>query len=63
MLVSLRDVQLGCEFVPDTGTLSIQAQCLFADDSGAQYRFSVQHGGQILASGRCAVIHPQETST
>jgi predicted hotdog family 3-hydroxylacyl-ACP dehydratase len=59
MLVSLRDVTLAVEFVDQLdGRLDVHAQCLFADGSGAQYAFRVEHGGRLLASGRAAVIHP-----
>ena len=62
-LVSLRDVQLAVEHVDaDGGRLDVHAECLFADDAGAQYAFRVEQGGRLLASGRAAVIHPQETS-
>ena len=59
-LVSLRDVALSTEYV-DTldGHLDVHAQCLYADDSGAQYAFRVEHRGRVLASGRAAVIHPE----
>ena len=60
MLVSLRDVRLLVEHVPPTGRLDVHAQCLYADDAGAQYAFRVEQGGRLLASGRAAVIHPQE---
>jgi predicted hotdog family 3-hydroxylacyl-ACP dehydratase len=58
-LVSLRDVQLALEFVDQLdGHLDVHAKCLYADDGGAQYTFRVEHAGQLLASGRAAVIHP-----
>jgi len=59
MLVSLRDVALLVEYVPTAGHLDVHAQCLYADDAGAQYAFRVEHGDRLLASGRAAVIHPQ----
>ena len=62
MLVSLRDVRLQVEHVPTHGRLDVHAQCLYADDAGAQYGFRIEHAGQLLASGRAAVIHPQEAS-
>jgi predicted hotdog family 3-hydroxylacyl-ACP dehydratase len=62
MLVSLRDVRLQVERVPTDGRLDVHAQCLYADDAGAQYAFRVEQGGRLLASGRAAVIHPLETS-
>ena len=59
-LVSLRDVQLFVEYVDQLdGRLDVHAQCLYADDGGAQYGFRVEHAGRLLASGRAAVIHPQ----
>ncbi|MFC5527470.1 phosphotransferase [Rhodanobacter ginsengisoli] len=58
-LVSLRDVQLFEEYVDRLdGHLDVHAECLYADDSGAQYAFRVEHRGRLLASGRAAVIHP-----
>ncbi|MBP1473032.1 hypothetical protein J7I44_01895 [Frateuria sp. MAH-13] len=59
MLVSLREVRLAVEHVPADGRLDVHAQCLYADDAGAQYAFRVEHGGRLLASGRAAVIHPE----
>ncbi|MFK2902617.1 phosphotransferase [Dyella ginsengisoli] len=62
-LVSLRDVQLAVEHVDASGgRLDVHAECLFADDAGAQYAFRVEQGGRVLASGRAAVIHPREPS-
>jgi len=60
MLVSLRGVKLEIERV-DTlpGTLHVHAQCLIADDTGAQYTFRIEHEGVEIASGRAAVIHPK----
>jgi predicted hotdog family 3-hydroxylacyl-ACP dehydratase len=57
-LVSLRDVRLTVEYVDlSKGRLDVHAQCLSADESGAQYTFSVEQNGQQLASGRVAVMH------
>jgi predicted hotdog family 3-hydroxylacyl-ACP dehydratase len=59
-LVSLRDVQLAIEHVDaDAGRLDVHAECLHADDGGAQYTFRVEQAGRLLASGRAAVIHPR----
>lgn len=58
MLVSLRDVQLMLEPVPPCGRLDVHAQCLYADDAGAQYAFRVEQEGRLFATGRAAVIHP-----
>ena len=59
MLVSLRDVRLFEEYVDRLdGPLDVHAECLYADDGGAQYAFRVEHRGRLLASGRAAVIHP-----
>ena len=58
-LVSLRDVRLFEEYVDQLdGYLDAHAECLYADDGGAQYAFRVEHRGRLLASGRAAVIHP-----
>ncbi|WP_449426822.1 phosphotransferase [Rhodanobacter umsongensis] len=59
-LVSLRDVQLFEEYIDRLdGMLDVHAECQYADDSGAQYAFRVEHRGRLLASGRAAVIHPE----
>jgi predicted hotdog family 3-hydroxylacyl-ACP dehydratase len=59
-LVSLRDVQLCVEYVNDLdGRLDVHAECLYADDAGAQYLFRIEQRGTLLASGRAAVIHPE----
>jgi predicted hotdog family 3-hydroxylacyl-ACP dehydratase len=59
-LVSLRDVQLSEEYVDHLdGHLDVHAECLYADDGGAQYTFRIEHRGRLLASGRAAVLHPE----
>ena len=58
-LVSLRDVRLTGEYVDILGgCLDVHAECLHADDGGAQYTFRVEQAGRLLASGRAAVMHP-----
>ena len=58
-LVSLREVVLAVEYVdPTDGHLDVHAECLYADETGAQYAFRVEQRGRRLASGRAAVIHP-----
>jgi predicted hotdog family 3-hydroxylacyl-ACP dehydratase len=57
-LVSLRDVQLHGEYVDRLdGRLDVHAECLYSDNSGAQYAFRVEHRGHLLATGRAAVIY------
>ncbi|EIL88022.1 putative 3-hydroxylacyl-(acyl carrier protein) dehydratase [Rhodanobacter fulvus Jip2] len=57
-LVSLRDMQLQEEYVDQLdGRLDVHAECLYSDDSGAQYTFRVEHRGHLLATGRTAVIY------
>lgn len=57
-LVSLRDLKLEVEYVDaDAGRLDVHAERLAADDSGAQYVFRVEQAGQLLASGRAAVLY------
>ena len=59
-LVSLRDVQLSEEYVDHLdGHLDVHAECLYADEAGAQYAFRIEHRGRLLASGRAAVIHSE----
>lgn len=61
-LVSLRDVQLSVLFIDHlNGRLDVHAQCLYADDSGAQYSFRIEHDDRVICSGRAAVIHPAQT--
>lgn len=62
MLVSLREVVLSIEYVPADGRLDVHAECLYADESGAQYAFRVEQAGRLLATGRAAVIHPEDSS-
>jgi predicted hotdog family 3-hydroxylacyl-ACP dehydratase len=60
MLVSLRGVKLGVDRVDTlSGTLHVHAECLIADEAGAQYTFRIEHEGVDIASGRAAVIHPK----
>jgi predicted hotdog family 3-hydroxylacyl-ACP dehydratase len=60
MLVSLRGVKLAVDRIDDlAGLLDVHAQCLIADESGAQYAFRIEHEGREIASGRAAVIHPK----
>lgn len=59
LLVSLRDVLLGEEYVEQLdGKLDVHAQCLYADSGSAQYAFRIEHRGRLLASGRAAIMHP-----
>lgn len=59
LLVSVRDLVLHAEYVDALpGHLDVHASCLHADPGGAQYRFRVMHGGQLLASGRATVMYP-----
>ena len=60
MLVSLRGVKLAVQRVDMLeGVLDVHAECLLADESGAQYTFRILHGAEEIASGRAAVIHPE----
>ena len=59
-LVSLREFVLNIENLEGLiDALDVTAQCLYADESGAQYSFRIEHAGVLLAHGRVAVIHPQ----
>ena len=59
-LVSLREFVLNIETLDGLAdVLDVSAQCLYADESGAQYSFHIEHAGALLAGGRVAVIHPQ----
>ena len=57
MLVSLRAVKFGRDYVEDLpGNLRVEAECLQADTASLQYRFRVTHGDEVLAEGRAAVV-------
>jgi predicted hotdog family 3-hydroxylacyl-ACP dehydratase len=56
-LVALREVELKAERIDDLpGTLQIHVECLIAMADSLQYAFRVEHGGNVLASGRAAVM-------
>ena len=56
LLVSLRDVSLGCDFVQDLeGELLVEARRLHESDMAWQYEFRVTHAGRLLAQGRATV--------
>jgi predicted hotdog family 3-hydroxylacyl-ACP dehydratase len=56
MLVSLRDVTLGCDFVQGLdGELLVEAHRLHDNGSAWQYEFRVTHAGRLLAHGRATV--------
>ena len=57
LLVSLRGVELHCERI-DTlaGRLDVHATLLQAGESSQQYEFRIEHAGDLLASGRAAVM-------
>ena len=56
LLVSLRDVTLGCDFVHDLGgELLVEARRLHESDTAWQYEFRVTHAGKLLAQGRSTV--------
>jgi len=56
LLVSLRDVTLGCDFVQDLeGELLVEARRLHQGDTAWQYEFRVTHAGKLLAQGRATV--------
>ena len=56
MLVSLRDVTLGCDVVQDlNGELLVEARRLHDSGTAWQYEFRVTHAGRLLAHGRATV--------
>lgn len=56
MLVSLRDVELHCDFVHDLpGDLTVEARRIHDSGSAWQYGFRVTHGDTLLAQGRATV--------
>jgi predicted hotdog family 3-hydroxylacyl-ACP dehydratase len=62
MLVALRGVALHCERIDDLpGALECEAEELIAGAGAQQYRFTIRHGGTVLAEGRAAVMLQPET--
>ena len=58
LLAALREVHLYVETVDPAGmALDIEAECLLADDHGAQYAFRVARGGCLLAGGRATIVY------
>lgn len=56
-LVSLREVELKGEYVEDLpGVLDVFAEQLLDAGGSLQYAFRVEHCGNVLASGRAAVL-------
>jgi len=56
LLVSLREVTLGCDFVQDlAGELLVEARRLHDGATAWQYEFRVTHAGKLLAQGRSTV--------
>lgn len=63
MLVSLRDVELHCDYIHDLdGELLVHARPLHSSESAWQYEFRVTHAGQLLALGRATVSLAPPTS-
>jgi predicted hotdog family 3-hydroxylacyl-ACP dehydratase len=57
LLVSLRGVELHCATIDALdGELDVHAEALHTDGSGWQYEFRIEHRGELLASGRAAVM-------
>ena len=57
MLVALRGVALHCDRIDDLpGALECEAEALIAGGVAQQYRFTIRHGGTVLAEGRAAVM-------
>ncbi len=56
-LVSLRGVSFACQRIDDLeGELQIRAELLLLDTGSWQYSFAAAHAGELLASGRLAII-------
>jgi predicted hotdog family 3-hydroxylacyl-ACP dehydratase len=56
-LVALREVALRVERIDDlAGKLQVHVECLLALPDSLQYGFRVEHRGQVLATGRTAVM-------
>jgi predicted hotdog family 3-hydroxylacyl-ACP dehydratase len=57
LLVALREVALRVECIDSlAGKLQVHVECLLALPDSLQYGFRVEHRGQMLATGRAAVM-------
>jgi predicted hotdog family 3-hydroxylacyl-ACP dehydratase len=57
MLVSLRNVQLHCDYVEELeGEIAVEADCLQTTADSLQYTFRVKHRDTLLAEGRAMVV-------
>ena len=57
LLVSLRGVELSREFIDElTGPLDVYAQDVADSGAGWQCSFRIEHAGEVLATGRAAVL-------
>ncbi|MGH8124769.1 MAG: phosphotransferase [Rhodanobacteraceae bacterium] len=57
LLVALRDVALRVGRIDDLpGSLQVHVECLLAMAGSLQYAFRVEHRGDVLATGRAAVM-------
>jgi len=62
LLVSLRDVELHCDFIEGLdGELEVEARRVHATPATWQYEFRVTHGGRRLAQGRAVVSVAPDT--
>ena len=56
-LVSLRDVKLQLDFIDQLdGELLVSAQRLLESAGSWQYTFDVTHAGEVIATGRAAIM-------
>ena len=57
MLVSLRGVEIHCDRIDNLpGRLDVHVTLLQSSAASQQYEFRIEHAGELLASGRAAVI-------
>jgi predicted hotdog family 3-hydroxylacyl-ACP dehydratase len=57
LLVSLRGIELHCDRLDTLADeLQVHAKVLHSDGAGWQYEFRIEHRGELLASGRAAVM-------
>jgi predicted hotdog family 3-hydroxylacyl-ACP dehydratase len=62
LLVSLRDVELHCEFIEALeGEIEVEARRVHATPTTWQYEFRVAHAGRRLAHGRAVVSVAPDT--
>ena len=59
----IKGLELHCQSIDCIATpIDIRAECELTSANGAIYRFSAEAAGELLATGRLTLIHPQQSA-